>query len=69
MGLPTLLIQGNLYSDDPEEKKILDQYIPIDYVMDWFKQRVGKTGVENKDFSNLILTPSWKYTEKHNNLY
>jgi HrpA-like RNA helicase len=62
MGLPTLLIQGNLYSDDPEEKKILDQYIPIDYVMDWFKQRISKTGLENRVLTILALTASGKST-------
>ena len=62
MPLPTLLIKGNLFSDDPEERKRLSDYVPIDYIVDWFKQRINKPGIENRVLTLLSETASGKST-------
>lgn len=50
MSLPTLLIRGNLrdLNNDPVSQRALDDIIPIDYIINWFQSRLGKTGMENK---------------------
>jgi HrpA-like RNA helicase len=64
MVLPTLLIKGKLYppNGDPEWKKELDEWVPIEYVINWFKTRLGKTGIENRVLVFKSETASGKST-------
>lgn len=50
MPLPTLMVRGKLVppNGDPELKKYLDEWIPYEYIINWFKIRSGKTGIENR---------------------
>lgn len=50
MSKPTLLVKGNLVSqrNDPKEQKELNEIVPIDYIMDWFKKRKYLSGMENR---------------------
>lgn len=41
MSKPTLLIKGNLQaSKHSEPQEVLDQYLPIDYITNWFEPRI-----------------------------
>ena len=57
MSKPTLLIPGNLVSSDysPSQEE-LDKWVPLDYIMNWFDQRISETGSKlAEDISDRIL--------------
>lgn len=62
--LPTLLIKGKLQppNGDPELKKELDNWIPIEYIIDWFRQRQSLMGLENRVVVIKSETASGKST-------
>lgn len=64
MPLPTLALRGNLrpYKDDPEEKARLDAFVPVEYVIDWFRQRLNLTGVAARVLVLKSETASGKST-------
>ncbi len=64
MPLPTLLVKGKLVPPDGQEKtkQMLDNYIPIDYILEWFASRKSKTGVENRVLVLKSETASGKST-------
>lgn len=64
MPLPTLAIRGNLrpYNDDPGEKARLDAFIPVEYVIDWFRQRLNLVGVAARVLVLKSETASGKST-------
>jgi len=64
MPLPTLLIKGALvaYDGTPETKAKLDEFVPIDYVVEWFKSRLGRLGVSNRVLIVKAETASGKST-------
>lgn len=48
MPLPTLLQKGSLVANDPAMQSQLDNIVAIEYIMDWFKHRMEKTGLGNR---------------------
>lgn len=62
--LPTLMRKGNLVAPDGKEstKRKLDQFIPYLYIIDWFTQRLNKTGVNNRLLILRSETASGKST-------
>jgi len=48
--LPTLLIRGQLQSPigDPAEKALLSEWIPMEYIINWFKERIPRVGIANR---------------------
>ncbi len=69
--LPTLLIKGNLFppNGDMSLKKELDEWVPVEYIMNWFKERLSKTGVENRVLVLKSETASGKSTAIPPELY
>jgi HrpA-like RNA helicase len=54
MGLPTLLKHGVLLPGMNEKREDLDKYIAIDYIMEWFKNKIDK--LDNaKDVNDRIV--------------
>lgn len=64
MPLPTLALRGNLrpYNDDPAEKARLDAFVPVEYVIDWFRQRLNRTGIDARVLVLKSETASGKST-------
>jgi len=64
MPLPTLMLKGNLRSPngDPELEKELKDHVPIDYIIDWFRSRLTKTGIKNRVLVLKSETASGKST-------
>jgi HrpA-like RNA helicase len=64
MPLPTLMIRGRLEAPnrDPELKKQLDAWVPVEYIIDWFRERSGKVGIENRVMILKSETASGKST-------
>lgn len=62
--LPTLMIKGKLVSpnNDPAQQKILNEYIPYEYILEWFKARMSLSGVENRVLILKSETASGKST-------
>lgn len=62
--LPTLMIKGKLVSpdNDPSQQKILNEYIPYEYILEWFKARLNLTGLENRVLILKSETASGKST-------
>ncbi|SIP85844.1 Pre-mRNA-splicing factor ATP-dependent RNA helicase [Pacmanvirus A23] len=62
--LPTLMIKGNLAAPngDPELQKELSEWVPYEYILDWFKTRMSKTGLENRVLILKSETSSGKST-------
>jgi len=62
--LPPLLIKGNLISPttDTRVQQELDTYIPIEYIIKWFRDRLRNTGVENRILIIKSKTASGKST-------
>lgn len=62
--LPTLLIKGKLVAPDgdPATQRDLNEVIPLDYIIDWFRKRDQKTGVENRVLVLKSETASGKST-------
>lgn len=52
MPVPTLLKKGSLVSNtgSSKEQKKLDEYVPIDYIMEWFNSKISgsTTGLSNR---------------------
>lgn len=71
MSLPTLKIRGNLrpYNDDPQEKARLDAFVPVEYIIDWFKQRLNSTGIAARVLVLKSETASGKSTAVPAELY
>jgi len=61
---PTLMIKGKLVPPSPDGPKQpeLDNWIPSDYIVDWFKTRMSKTGIENRVLILKSETASGKST-------
>ncbi len=64
MPLPTLLIKGALvaYDGTPATQARLNEFTPIDYVVEWFKSRLGRVGVANRVVIVKAETASGKST-------
>jgi HrpA-like RNA helicase len=64
MPLPTLLIKGSLLPPDgnPALKAELDEWVPLDYIIDWFRTRLSKTGIINRVLILKSETASGKST-------
>jgi len=64
MSKPTLLKKGSLMppADNPDYKQVLDTWVPIDYIIDWFRKREGKVGAENRVLIVKSETASGKST-------
>jgi len=62
MPLPTLLQKGRLVSIDSDKQNELDDIIPIDYIIDWFKKRLNTYGIENRVLILKSDTASGKTT-------
>lgn len=63
---PSLLIKGYLKGENQEK---LNKYVPIDYCMEWFKQRMNLTGVKNRLLVLKAETASGKSTAFPSTLY
>jgi len=64
MSKPTLLKKGSLMppEDNPDYKRVLDTWVPIEYVIEWFRSREGRTGVANRILVVKSETASGKST-------
>ncbi len=64
MAQPTLFIKGKLQppNGDPELKKELDNWAPIEYIIEWFRQRLSLVGIENRVLIIKSETASGKST-------
>jgi len=64
MSLPTLMIKGKLVppNGDPKLKADLDGWIPYEYILEWFRERIHKTGIENRVLILKSETASGKST-------
>lgn len=64
MSLPTLLVKGKLVAPDnnAELQKQLNEWVPIEYIIEWFRTRVNKTGLENRVLIIKSETASGKST-------
>lgn len=64
MSLPTLLIKGNLRTidNDPKDKKKLDEFVPLEYILEWFRTRLGRVGVKERVMILKSETASGKST-------
>ncbi len=71
MSLPTLFRKGHLRSvtGDPEDQKILDNIVPIDYIIEWFHHRIGQVGMVNKVLILKSMTASGKSIALPSELY
>lgn len=64
MSLPTLMIKGKLVppNGDPKLQPELDEWVPVEYVINWFRTRMSKTGIENRVLILKSETASGKST-------
>lgn len=64
MSLPTLLVKGKLFppNGDAALKAELDTWVPLDYVINWFRRRLDKIGMENRVLVLKAETASGKST-------
>lgn len=69
MSKPTLLVPGNLMAGSLERQAELDTIVPIDYIIRWFHQRMGMSGVENRVLVLKSRTASGKSTVVPPRLY
>ena len=60
--VPPLLKKGNLVSIDPNKQKEFDNIVPIDYIIEWFRNRIGSQGIENRVLVLKSETASGKTT-------
>src|SRR5271154_3809205 len=62
--IPTLRIKGKLVSPtgDPTFKHELDEWIPYEYIINWFKTRLSLTGMKNRVLILKSETASGKST-------
>lgn len=68
---PTLLRKGSLWpaDGDMDAKRLLDEWVPVEYVINWFKERKSKTGVLNRVLILKAETASGKSTTFPPELY
>lgn len=61
---PTLFIKGKLSAPngDPKLKRELDEWVPIEYVIEWLRSRMTKVGIENRVLILKSETASGKST-------
>jgi HrpA-like RNA helicase len=57
-----LLSQGKLYSVNPSVQRVLDEWIPIEYICNWIKQHEVEPGVSNRLLVIKAETASGKST-------
>ncbi len=71
MPLPTLMIKGKLAAPngDPKLKRELDEWVPLDYIINWLRARFPKTGVENRVLILKSETASGKSTSLPPEIY
>lgn len=73
MPLITLLKKGSLISnfDDPADQEKLNEWVPMEYVMNWFRERIAKNeaGLHNRVLIFRSETASGKSTAFPPNLY
>lgn len=64
MSMPTLKIKGNLRAPDgdPELQKALNEYIPYEYILEWFRAHMSRTGLANRVLILKSETASGKST-------
>jgi HrpA-like RNA helicase len=64
MPLPTLARKGKLRDPlgRPDVQAQLDEITPIDHIIDWFRQRITRTGVRNRVLILKAMTASGKST-------
>lgn len=64
MSKPTLLKKGALMPPDGnlDLKLALDEWVPIDYIIDWFQQRLNRVGMANRVLILKSETASGKST-------
>jgi HrpA-like RNA helicase len=64
MSRPPIITKGSLASPraDPAEQAELDKWVPIEYMLEWFRVRRGKTGMENRVLILKSETASGKST-------
>ena len=64
MSGPPLIRKGSLVSPrgNPAEQAELNKWVPIEYILEWFRVRRGKTGVENRVLIIKSETASGKST-------
>jgi hypothetical protein len=57
-----LLSQGKLYSPNPAHQRVLDEWIPIEYICNWIRQHEVEPGVANRLLVIKAETASGKST-------
>jgi HrpA-like RNA helicase len=62
MGLPSLSVKGSLKAQGKQVQSELDKYIPIQYIIKWFKERQSLIGLENRILMLIAQTGSGKST-------
>ncbi len=65
----TLLKKTALVANIPEQQAALDNIVPIDYIMDWFRARASKHGIKNRILVLQSDTGSGKSTAFPSILY
>lgn len=45
---PTLLKKGSLVANNPDDQKALDNQVPLNYIMAWFKLNMDSTGINHR---------------------
>lgn len=68
-GKPSLLIKGSLKKVGKQIQKELDEKVPIDYIVEWIKDRKDKVGLENRILMLTSQTGSGKSTVMPVRLY
>ena len=69
--LPTLLVKGNLkaYNGDAALQKQLDEYVPMEYIIEWIKRREPNVGALNRVLVLKAQVASGKSTALVASLY
>lgn len=69
MPLITLLKPGSLIFSSEEKQKAHAETVPIEFIVDWFKERLHKVGIRNRILILLSSTGSGKSTSLPPRLY
>lgn len=62
MPLPTLLVKGKLSSNDPSMQSTLDSQVPVEYIVNWLRDKSSLTGLVNRVLILRSETASGKST-------